>query len=736
MISSTAANNDGNNLEERTEVWHGHQEAVNKLLEVLSKARIGYEFCIDSKGPSIIVENEFIKKAYSSIKNRSGYIKLITEITPENIGYCKELMKFLKLRHLDKIKGNFGIVDKVIYGSGIADTENGRSPSECIFSTVTAFVSQQQYFFDMLWDKAISAEQKIKEIEEGIEPEITEIVTGWDNIFKRNINNLSKEKRRVDSCCDALVLSKIVKSPMYKASADYVKRGGKIRMITEITVENLSSVKELIKIQEIRHIDQFAINFGVSETVFTAPTYVYSMSSNPQCIYSNSKDLIKQHLYLFNTLWEKAVPAEEKIREIEQGIEHETIDTLRDHKEIQKLAYDLVKLAKDEVLIIFSTANAFHRQEKAGTIELLLNAAKARGVQTRILLPFDGNIVETVRKLEEQSQQKIKTRNIAPDMQTRISILIVDRKYALSAELKDDSKETSIEAMGLATYSNSNATVSSYVAIFESLWHHVEMYDLLRVHNERQREFINIAAHELRTPIQPILGLSGILCEKSDEHDREHQQLIEIIHRNANRLYRMTENLLDITRIESQHLQLNRERCNLGDLIREVITNMATLTGFKSVKLSFTTAEKDDRVDFLANVDRERIAQVLGNLLSNAAKFTKVGGIIVITLEEDGGIGGYSHDDYNNNDNNCNDYTRFAVVSVRDTGPGIDLEILPRLFEKFASKSEKGIGLGLFISRGIIEAHGGKIWAKNNDEDRNGATFAFTLPLVSKNLHH
>jgi hypothetical protein len=141
LSPSTAANND--TQEERTEIWRGHQEVVNKSLEVLSKARIGYEFCIDSKGPSIIVENEFAKKAYRDIKNRGGYIKVITEITPENIDYCKELMEFLELRHLDKIKGNFGIVDKVIYG-GISDVQGGRSPSEYIFSTVTAFVSQNQ----------------------------------------------------------------------------------------------------------------------------------------------------------------------------------------------------------------------------------------------------------------------------------------------------------------------------------------------------------------------------------------------------------------------------------------------------------------------------------------------------------------------------------------------------------------------------------------------------------------
>ncbi|MDQ6668224.1 MAG: hypothetical protein M3Y53_08380, partial [Thermoproteota archaeon] len=156
-------------------------------------------------------------------------------------------------------------------------------------------------------------------------------------------------------------------------------------------------------------------------------------------------------------------------------------------------------------------ANAFHRQEYAGRIQLLTEAATERGVKVRILAPEDELIVETARKLmmvQEEAQQlheNIRIRYIQPHLQTKVTILIVDRKYSLAVELKDDAKQTSNEAIGLATYSNSQSTVVSYASIFESLWRQTELYQKLKEADKIKDEFINIAAHELRTPIQPIL---------------------------------------------------------------------------------------------------------------------------------------------------------------------------------------------------------------------------------------
>jgi signal transduction histidine kinase len=222
----------------------------------------------------------------------------------------------------------------------------------------------------------------------------------------------------------------------------------------------------------------------------------------------------------------------------------------------------------------------------------------------------------------------------------------------------------------------------------------------LKVHDKMQREFINIAAHELRSPIQPILGLSEVL--QSREKDEEKRRLTDIISRNARRLQSLTEDILDVTRIESHTLKLNKEEFNLNDIIVNCI-NDVTISNGKNVKLLY------EPKDIIVEGDKGRLSQVISNLLSNALKFTTDGSISIISEKKD-------------------DY---VIVSIKDTGTGIDSELFPRLFTKFASKSFSGTGLGLFIAKSIIEAHGGKIWAKNNT-DGKGATFTFSLFINKK----
>ena len=298
-------------------------------------------------------------------------------------------------------------------------------------------------------------------------------------------------------------------------------------------------------------------------------------------------------------------------------------------------------------------------------------------------------------------------------LDTHATILFVDKKLSLLMEIKDDSKTTFDEAIGLSTYSNSKAGVLSYVAIFESLWQQTELYEdlkkaheQLRVSAKAQKEFINIAAHELRTPIQPILGLSQILLSKTGSIE-QYDELLDTINRNAKRLTRLTDDILDIAKIESKSLELRKQRFNLKDIVINAMDDII-LSKDLSVQLLY------EPQNIILEADKGRISQVISNLLSNAIKFTTEGTILV-SVEKDKSS--------NNNNNN-----KEIIVSVMDSGQGIDSSILPRLFTKFASKSYKGTGLGLFISKGIIDAHGGKIWGENNPDGR-GATFSFSLPL-------
>jgi signal transduction histidine kinase len=234
----------------------------------------------------------------------------------------------------------------------------------------------------------------------------------------------------------------------------------------------------------------------------------------------------------------------------------------------------------------------------------------------------------------------------------------------------------------------------------------------LKNQEKMQKEFINIAAHELRTPVQPILGLSEVLL--SEEENEGKRRLIDVISRNAKRLERLTQDILDVTRIESQLLRLNKEKFNLNSVVLSIMEEYKNKIGENDrgdIKLFYNPIESNNNI--IVDADRGRITQVVSNLLDNAIKFTEEGTIMVSTEVKNGG----------NNNNNI------AVVSVKDTGSGIDPEIMARLFTKFSSKSWKGTGLGLFISKSIIEAHGGKIWAENNI-DGKGATFSFSLPSI------
>jgi signal transduction histidine kinase len=231
----------------------------------------------------------------------------------------------------------------------------------------------------------------------------------------------------------------------------------------------------------------------------------------------------------------------------------------------------------------------------------------------------------------------------------------------------------------------------------------------LKVHDKMQKEFINIAAHELRTPIMPILGEAEYIEHQFNDRKRkvvvENEQIALII-RNAKRLERLASDILDVSKIESQSLKLNKERFNLNnvlyDTIQDIRNRIADDNGLDgSVKVYYKPT------DIIVEADKGRITQVVSNLLNNAIKFTEEG-VISVSAEKK---------------------VDQVIVSIMDTGQGIASEISPRLFSKFTTKSETGTGLGLFISKSIVEAHGGKIWAQNN-RDGKGATFSFSIPLT------
>jgi two-component system sensor histidine kinase VicK len=402
----------------------------------------------------------------------------------------------------------------------------------------------------------------------------------------------------------------------------------------------------------------------------------------------------------------------------------------------------MLKSAQHEILLILPTVNAFLREQRLGAIQLLEQAATERGANVRILTPTNDLIENVLKNItiakERQEDEKgifdFRSINMPSEeiAVSTVTIVVVDKKESLVFEKKDDTKENFIEAVGLATYSNSKPTVLSYISIFNNLWKQVELYEQIKAHDKMQKEFINIASHEMKTPTQAIVGYSDLI----QKHPDKTEKMIQAISRNAIRLQRLTNDILDVTRIDSQTLNLYKEQFNITDLIEGVVEDYINQIEKENlnVKLLYSFKHNNDLLQIEA--DRDRITQAVSNLLSNAIKFTssksKKGGV-----EE--GIISVTAERKNSNTTNNNIYDNNqgeVIVSIKDTGEGINPEIQPRLFTKFATKSFTGTGLGLYISKNIIEAHGGKMWAENNP-DGEGATFTFTLPLSNiKDIGH
>ncbi len=777
---------------EKTEIIYGSSNVLNRETQFFSNARLKVDTCMNSTRPPLALGVESMRKSFLDAKSRNVRLRYITEITTENIPYCKELMKIAEVRHLDGIKSNFMVSENEYLAPAVSHNPSGIA-SQLIYSNLQEIVEQENYIFDTLWNKAIPAIKRIREIEDKQISGITEVLYGSENAVGRGVQFMKNVKKEMDICFDSKAPSIVVEIDAYRNGYKEIReRGGKIRAFTEITKENIHYCKELIRSQlvdELRHLEGMKGGIAVSESEYMATTVLQEATPLTQVIYSNIREVVEQMQYIFDIFWHRAIPAEQKITEIEEGIEpagtrlleesdeifnhmkhvienaskrllcsssgamqmvfnnfldqykkildkykngegegirwittidkdnkdlvnrflnmgvqirhlknlppmnfavdnryfHSTIDKMEGGKMMRRLLTSneplyinhynsifeelwkngvdatqrirdiedgtdvadievfqgasrarevyltLVKQAKKEILLIFPTTNAFSRQYKIGAIELAEKAALGHNVDVRILMPVNKSIDGTVQNLDYP--HKTNVRFIEQMSETRATILIVDRKDSLVMELRDDSKSTFDEAIGLSTYSNSKAGVLSYVAIFENLWKQTELYEQvintneqLKMHDKAQREFINIAAHELRNPIQPIVGLSDFLLH-SKQNEKKQREMMEIIVRNAKRLQRLTEDILDVTKIESNLLTLKKEFFNLNELLQNTAVDSKNHIIKEHKDNSVILQLINSKEDIFVEADKGRINQVISNLLNNAIKFTNKGSI-------------------------------------------------------------------------------------------------------------
>jgi len=693
------------------EVFYGTQNVISEELLFFSKGRQRIDTCMDSTRPSFAIGIESIKRSFVDARNRGVKLRYLTEITDANISYCKELMSIVgEVRHLDGIKGNF-MISEIEYLAPATSHQETKLAALIIYSSVREIVEHQQYVFETLWNKSMSAETRIRELEEGITHYQTKVIEDPDEVVKE-ISSLIANSNELCTCLTSGGMQYGYNhfSEIRKKILEKQKKGEHkgLRYVSNINQDNSKFVKVFLDAgTRVRHLKNLPpMSFAVSDKEIVATIEKMEGGRMVQSLLvSNEPAYIDHFRSIFEDLWVKGIDGEDRIKEIDEGTDLTDIEIIQNPRKVIERAWSYVEKSEYEILSIFATPNAFRRQMNMGLLQLLNEATEQRHVKVRILIPGDKQIKDTIDQAAKVCPL-VDFRVAEENLQTRITIVVIDRKDCIIVELRDDTKDSSYYAAGLATYSNSKSIISSYASIFESLWKQNELYEQLKIHDKMQKEFINVAAHELRTPIQPILGLTDILRSKQRD-GAEEAEYLDVILRNAKRLHGLTEDILDVSRIESKLLELNKESFNLNDLILSAITDfnneVPKIHKDTNLKLEFI----DSKDSIFIKADRGRINQVISNLLSNAIKFTKVGSITIAAVPNDNEI----------------------TVSITDTGPGIDSQILPRLFTKFATKSTTGTGLGLYISKNIIEGHGGKIWGKNNYPEGKGATFGFSLPL-------
>jgi two-component system, OmpR family, sensor histidine kinase VicK len=694
----------------KTEIVYGEKNIINFIVNFMHNTKERMDLFGDKNGPSIIITHEIYKNNYVQARERAVKIRYITEITKENLHYCKEVRKIVdELRHLEGLKGVLAVNESEYIGTTVLKEK--RHLTHVIHSTEKEVIEQQQYTFDTFWKNAISCEQRMIEVEHGMDRTKTEVLENPQEISKR-ITDLAKNSDYM-CICTTIGGMQLIFNNFYETYKEvlekhrYGKHGG-IRWLASINKKDIELVKiflnEGIDIRNLN--DEPSLNFALSNKLFNSAIEKMEEGKMVRSLLSSNDALYICHYQaVFDELWKKGIDARNRIKDIEE--EHYfNIEIIPNADESLRLYHKLSGMVKYEVLVLLPSVNGFFHTDKEGGFKCL-NEIASKGVRVNVL----GKSSHYNKDISDSLISKypyIKFRRLQLNLQAMNRIVIFDRLKTVVLEIKDDSAYDYHDAFGIMIHIESKSTAMSYASIFDSLWRQTEMYDQLQVHDKMQKEFINVAAHELRTPIQPILGITKIIREEIK--NKEQRKLLDAVIRNAERLKKLAEDILDVARIESNALVLEKEHYNILETMVDIVHNYENTADKKSIKFEYSFSD-DDCFIF---ADRDRISQVISNIISNAVKFVSDDGTISIDVSKQ-----KSSSDLNRN---------IVVVSIKDNGSGIDSDILDNLFNKFTTKSFQGTGLGLYITKSIIEAHGGHVWAENNKNGK-GATFSFSLPI-------
>jgi signal transduction histidine kinase len=687
---------------ETVEVVHGVRDVGARIARFLARADGTVSIVSDRNGLGVALEMRGLKRLRSAPR-RKPKLRYITEITKENEAFARTLAGLVELRHLDGVSGNFAVSDSGEFISA-AVIQQSRPLNELIYSNAPSVVSQHNLLFETLWGKAVAAESRLRELDEGAPPAKTRLLEG-ENEIVRQIASMTDPWEEVVACMTTAGLGAVFDSLAEPISLLMSKGGragrGAVRWLTSIGERDLEMVEVCLSLGvEVRHTSRLPpLSFVCSRSQILASIEASGKKAIFQNVLSSNDPAYVGHFHsLFEAMWKNGVDARKRIEEIVGGIEHSTVEVVENPQETLRIAWDLIENSR-EILLMFSTPRAFLRQINAGAFERLKHGLGKTGTTIKILIPYDEQIVPLIEKAKAEVPT-VDFRVMSEGLKTKISILVADKAKTLVIETRDDDKEGLLEALGTATYTESRSLAVSYAAIFDNIWKQTDMLDKLKLHEKLQSDFVNIAAHELRTPVQAIINYAELAAANTENRD---EYLVRLL-RNVTRLQKLTEDLLEAARIDSGTLRLSRERFDINALVEAAAEEQRVTGNLKGVELVVVPSGR-----MIVEGDKGRLGRVVSNLLSNAVKFTEKG-TISVTVE-------------------ANKEENRVLVRVSDTGTGIDPSIVPMLFSRFVARSRSGTGLGLYISKSIVEEHGGRIWVERSEPGR-GATFAFEIPVM------
>ena len=805
----TESNQDKATFDDKITIISAIDDTNNILVRFIQNSVKRIDICGQPTWPLAALGSPVYRNSYEKFKERKGRIRVITDINANSINNCKVLMTLGEVRHINDIKGNFGINDAGEYIASMLSREP-ESDLKLLYSNSVALLQQQLLIFNSFWNIATPAEQKIREIEGDFGSIVTTIIDDPQDIINR-ATRVTESSRWLSVCSTAEWIDSLNQEigKSFMRILEKMKNGKHkgIRWLCPIHIKDIETIKFFSNEGvQFRHLDDIPVNFSVTDKYFNFTieglenTSVENVTRRPKVLISNDKVYVNHFNVLFEKLWKTGTDSYIRIKELElvkSGQKEQRTELIRNSEEFAKRILHMIEKTKQDVMLILASSNAFNQSLNTQTFEAFNRLVKEKSVRIRILLSTPLSPHSEIQLDNEQWQKEAKyiskiknyiQKSVSPvqfDLIDKknynneaegMSILVVDRTEVLCWELNKLYYKNS-ESTRLAIYSNSTPLVLSYSSIFESLWSGIQLYNDLKMANKkisnserRYKEFIDITAHELRTPIQAIMGYSEMGLEtkheESSSSETHYIKLLKKIIKNAYRLNGLLENFLNVTRIENNLLAFEKENIDIYDLVKDTVHDLQDVptrtdrVEEKRKNISIHLEEQHFEADPIVNVDKMMIYQVLTNLLNNALKFSESNQGITISMkiidnetsnEKEGPFIDFNHI-YDNSTSTRylvnkkgeekapNKITksqkrktkRTIVIKVKDKGKGIDKKIFPNLFEKFVTDSKygSGTGLGLYISKRIIEIHGGQIWAENN-KDEPGATFNFSLPLIN-----